>query len=124
MVITDRFRAIREAKKLSAEEVERRAGLKHSYLCDVEGGRIVPPLVVWGKIAVALEIPLAKLFYDGEGLPKLPNLPGRKTADDIPGVRQGIKKAGRNHCQRAIIRASSGRLRKEAKDGLAMPKLQ
>ena len=93
MVVGDRFRAIREAKKLSAEEVERRAGLEHSYLCDVEGGRIVPPLAVWEKIAVALEIPLAKLFYEGDGVPTLPNLPSRKTADDIVGVCQGIKKS-------------------------------
>ena len=92
MVIGDRFRTIREAKKLSAEEVERRAGLEHSYLCDVEAGRIVPPLVVWEKIAVALEIPLATLFYEGDGVPNLPNLPGRKTADDIAGICQGIKK--------------------------------
>ena len=36
MVIADRFRVIREAKNLSAEEVERRAGLEPWYLCDVK----------------------------------------------------------------------------------------
>lgn len=93
MLIAERFRTLREAKNLSAEEVERRAGLECRYLCDVESGKVVPPLSVWEKIALALEIPLAKLFYDGEGLPPLPNLPGRKTADDIAGVCQGIKKS-------------------------------
>jgi transcriptional regulator with XRE-family HTH domain len=87
VVIAERFRAIREAKNLSTEEVERRAGLERSYLRDVESGKTAPPLLVWEKIAVALEIPLAKLFYDSEGLLHLPNLPGRKTADDIAGVQ-------------------------------------
>jgi transcriptional regulator with XRE-family HTH domain len=81
--LVERFRAIREAKGLSAQEVESRAGLAASYVCEVENGTIVPTLHVWESIAAALEIPLAKLFYDGEGLPELPNLPGRKTADDI-----------------------------------------
>jgi hypothetical protein len=30
-----------------------------------------------------LEVPLYQLFYDGEEPPKLPNLPKRKTGDDI-----------------------------------------
>jgi transcriptional regulator with XRE-family HTH domain len=71
---------------LSAEEVELRAGLARSYLCDLENGHIVPSLAVLEKIATALEVPLAKLFYDGDGVPPLPNLPLRKTADDIAGA--------------------------------------
>jgi hypothetical protein len=34
-------------------------------------------------MARALEIPMYKLFYDGEEPPKLPNLLKRKSADDI-----------------------------------------
>jgi len=30
-----------------------------------------------------MEVPLYQLFYDGEEPPKVPNLPKRKTADDI-----------------------------------------
>jgi len=70
---------------VSAEEVGRRAGLEHSYLSGVENGQIVPTVAVWERIATALEIPLAKLFYDDEG-PQLRNLPGRKTADEIAGI--------------------------------------
>ena len=91
VLIVERLRIIREAMNLSAEEVELRAGLARSYLCDVENGQIVPPVAVWERIAVALEVPLAKLFYDGEGLPPLANLPGRKTADDIAGVRRILR---------------------------------
>jgi hypothetical protein len=34
-------------------------------------------------MARALEVPMYKLFYDGEAPPKLENLPKRKTADEI-----------------------------------------
>ena len=86
MLIVERFRAIRQTMNVNAEEVERRAGLEHSYLSDVENGQIVPTVAVWERIATALEIPLAKLFYDDESFPLLRNLPGRKTADEIAGV--------------------------------------
>ena len=86
MLIVERLRIIREAMNLSVEEVELRAGLAPLYLCDVENGQTVPSLAVLEKIATALDCPLAKLFYDGDGVPPLPNLPGRKTADDIAGA--------------------------------------
>ena len=86
VLIVERLRVIREAMNLSVEEIELRAGLARSYLCDVENGQIVPSLAVLEKIATALEVPLEKLFYDGDGVPPLPNLPGRKTADDIAGA--------------------------------------
>jgi hypothetical protein len=35
------------------------------------------------KMARALEVPMYQLFYDGEQPPKLPNLPKRKSSDDI-----------------------------------------
>ena len=34
-------------------------------------------------VARALEVPMYQLFYEGEDLPKLPNLLKRKTTDDI-----------------------------------------
>jgi len=85
VLIVERLRIIREAMNLSAEEVELRAGLARSYLYELENGQVVPSLAVLEKIATALEVPLAKLFYDG--VPPLPNLPRRKTADDIAGAR-------------------------------------
>src|SRR2546422_3271984 len=36
-----------------------------------------------GENGRALEVPLYQLFYDGEEPPELPNLPKRKTADEI-----------------------------------------
>lgn len=41
-------------------------------------------------MAWALEVPLYRLFYDGEAPPKLENLPKCKTAMKVPGnIRQG-----------------------------------
>jgi transcriptional regulator with XRE-family HTH domain len=49
----------------------------------VENGHTVPAVETLEKFARALEVPLYQLFYDGEQPPKLPNLPKRKSADDI-----------------------------------------
>ena len=86
MVMVKRLSAILRAKNLCAEEVGQRARLGRTYFCEVENGEITPSLAAWERIASALEAPLATLFYDGESPPHLPNLPARKTADDIAGV--------------------------------------
>jgi hypothetical protein len=51
-----------------------------------------------------MEIPLYHLFYDGEEPPALPNLPKRKTSDDI--VWGSSKKDARllNHLRRQLGR--------------------
>jgi transcriptional regulator with XRE-family HTH domain len=46
-------------------------------------GHTIPSVETLEKFARALEVPLYQVFYDGEEPPKLPNLPKRKTADDI-----------------------------------------
>src|SRR5882672_10507608 len=46
-------------------------------------GHTVPAIETLEKMARALEVPLYQLFYDGEEPPALPNLPKRKSADDI-----------------------------------------
>ena len=83
MIIGDRLRAIREQKKLSQGDIERRCGLLRCYLSRVENGHTVPNIETLEKWARALEVPLYQLFYDGEEPPKLPNLPDRKTEADL-----------------------------------------
>ncbi len=83
MVIGDRIRALREAKKLSQGDIEKRSGLKRSYISRVENGHTVPSVETLEKLAQALDLPLYQLFYDGEELPDLPTLPKRKPADKI-----------------------------------------
>jgi transcriptional regulator with XRE-family HTH domain len=83
MIIGDRLRALREEKKLSQGDIEKRTGLLRCYISRVENGHTVPAIETLEKIARALEIPLYKLFYDGEEPPSLPNLPKRRTADEL-----------------------------------------
>ena len=83
MIIGDRLRELREEKKLSQGDIEEKTGLLRCYVSRVENGHTVPAVETMEKFARALEVPMYQLFYDGEEPPKLPNLPKRKTADDI-----------------------------------------
>jgi len=78
MIIGDRLRALREQKKLSQGEIEKRTGLLRCYISRVENGHTVPAVETLEKFARALEVPVYQLFYDGEEPPKLPNLPTRR----------------------------------------------
>jgi transcriptional regulator with XRE-family HTH domain len=83
MVIGDRLRLLREEKKLSQGDIEKKTGLLRCYVSRVENGHTVPAVETLEKFARALEVPMYQLFYDGEEPPKLPNLLKRKSADDI-----------------------------------------
>lgn len=83
MIIGDRLRDMRVQKKLSQGDIEKRTGLLRCYISRVENGHTVPAIETIEKLARALEVPLYQLFYDGEEPPKLPNLPKRKSSDDI-----------------------------------------
>jgi len=89
MIIGDRLRSLRETKKLSQGDIEKRTGLLRCYISRVENGHTVPAIETLEKLARAMEIPLCQLFYDGEEPPELPNLPKRKTADDIAWGSKG-----------------------------------
>ncbi|MGC2333432.1 MAG: helix-turn-helix domain-containing protein [Candidatus Acidiferrales bacterium] len=83
MIISDRLRALREEKKLSQGDIEKRTGLLRCYISRVENGHTVPAIETLEKLARAMKVPLYQLFYDGEEPPELPNLPKRRSADDI-----------------------------------------
>jgi transcriptional regulator with XRE-family HTH domain len=83
MIIGERLRALREEKKFSQGDIEKRTGLLRCYVSCVENGHTTPNVETLEKMARALEIPMYKLFYDGEEPPKLPHLLKRKTTDDI-----------------------------------------
>ena len=89
MVIGDRLRALREEKKFSQGEIEKRTGLLRCYISRVENGHTVPAVETLEKFARALEVPIYQVFYDGEEPPKLPNLPKRKSADDVAWGSKG-----------------------------------
>jgi transcriptional regulator with XRE-family HTH domain len=83
MVIGTRLRALREERKLSQGDIEKRTGLLRCYISRVENGHTVPSIETLEKLAAALEIPLYQLFYEGEEPPPLPNLSKRKTTEEL-----------------------------------------
>jgi transcriptional regulator with XRE-family HTH domain len=70
MIISDRLRAVREAKNLSQGNIEERTGLLRCYISRVENGHTVPAIETLEKMARALEVPLYQLFYDGKKPPQ------------------------------------------------------
>ena len=74
MIIGDRLREMREEKKLSQGDIEKRTGLLRCYISRVENGHTVPAIETLEKMARALETPLYRLFYDGNEPLNLPIL--------------------------------------------------
>ena len=111
MVISDRLRELREEKKLSQGDIEKRTGLLRAYISRVENGHTVPAIETLEKLARALEVPLYQLFYDGEEPPQLPNLLKRKTSDDIVWGNSG-KSAVYLHKLRKCLSKTANRDRK------------
>ena len=104
MIIGDRLRAVREEKKLSQGDIEKRTGLLRPYISRIENGHTVPSVETLEKLARALEVPLYQLFYDGEEPPKLPYLPKRKTADEIVWGSSGREARFLNRLRRLLAR--------------------
>ncbi len=66
-----RLRSLREEKKLSQGDIEKRTGLLRCYISRVENGHTVPAVETLEKMARALEMPLYQLMYDGQEPPIL-----------------------------------------------------
>jgi transcriptional regulator with XRE-family HTH domain len=79
MIIGQRLRQIREEKKISQGDIERKTGLLRCYISRIENGHTVPTVETLQKFAHALEVPMYQLFYDSE---KPPELPKRKLTED------------------------------------------
>jgi transcriptional regulator with XRE-family HTH domain len=82
MVIGNRLKELRESKKLSQGDVEKRTGLLRCYVSRVENGHTVPAIETLEKLARAYEIPLYQLFYEGKEPPQVPNLLKRKSSEE------------------------------------------
>jgi|SRR5580658_4326406 transcriptional regulator with XRE-family HTH domain len=70
MIIGERLRVLREQKKMSQGDIEKRTGLLRCYLSRVENGHTVPAIETLEKLARALEMPLYQLLYDGDEPPR------------------------------------------------------
>lgn len=70
MLIGQKLREIREAKKMSQMEIAEATGLVQPYVSRVENGHTIPGVETLEKWASALKIPLYQIIYDGEEPPK------------------------------------------------------
>jgi transcriptional regulator with XRE-family HTH domain len=106
MVIGDRLRELREQKKFSQGDIEKRTGLLRCYVSRVENGHTVPAVETLEKFARALEVPVYQLFYDGEEPPKVPNLIKRKSSDDFVWGSSGKDAKFLNQLRRLLGKAT------------------
>ena len=91
--ISGRLHNLREERKLSQGDIEKRTGLLRCYISRVENGHTVPSLETLERLAAALEIPLYQLFYEGEEPPVLPNLSRRESTEDLVQDRSSDKES-------------------------------
>jgi transcriptional regulator with XRE-family HTH domain len=89
MLIGNRLRSLRERKGLSQGDIEKSTGLLRCYISRVENGHTVPSLETLERFATALEVPLYRLFYAGEGEAPTPNLTERLGLQEL--AEQGGK---------------------------------
>src|ERR1700735_5690654 len=74
MVISERLKALREQKKMSQGDIEKRTGLLRCFISRVENGHTVPAIATLEKLTRAMGVPLCQIFCDGEK-PPAPHLP-------------------------------------------------
>ena len=70
MNIGKRLMELRTTRNLSQGDIERRTGLLRCYVSRVENGHTVPSLETLERWAIALEVEVYQLFFEGEGKPK------------------------------------------------------
>ncbi|HUJ32381.1 MAG TPA: helix-turn-helix transcriptional regulator [Candidatus Acidoferrum sp.] len=109
MEIGDRLHALREAKKLTQGEIEKRTGLLRAYISRLENGRTIPTLDTLEKLARALEVPMYQLMYDGERIPRIQ----RRNPRD-----KGWGSSGRDATYLKRLRRALGRVSKEDRSAL------
>jgi hypothetical protein len=68
----------------------------------------VPAIETLEKLARALECPLYQIFYEGEEPPQLPNLPKRKSSDDIAWGSVGKDARFLNKLRRLLGKVEDG----------------
>ena len=78
MVIGERLKVLREQKKQSQGDIEKRSGFLRSYISRIENGHIVPSVNTLEKLARALEVPTYRLFTDQERIER-PDIPAVRT---------------------------------------------
>ena len=105
MVIGDRLRELREQKKLSQGHIEKRTGLLRCYISRVENGHTVPAVATLEKMARALEIPMYRLFHEGDAPAKAPAVFKTESPDDALWGNSGKDAKFLNQLRRLLGKA-------------------
>ena len=87
MLIGQRIRELRESKKLSQGDIEKRTGLLRCYTSRVEIGHTVPSIATLEKYAAALGVPLHQFFHDDKTPPRPLGLEKRQRNPSLWGLR-------------------------------------
>src|SRR6266542_6663268 len=82
--IGPRLRQLREQKGLFQRDIEERTGLLTCYISRVENGYKLPSLGTLERFALALNVPLYRLFYGGEGPPPTTPLSSGISPHNLP----------------------------------------
>jgi transcriptional regulator with XRE-family HTH domain len=95
MLIGHRIRQLRELKNLSQGDIQQRTGLIRCYTSRIENGHTVPSVETLEKYARALDIPLYRLFYEGDAPPRaidLPSAPKGREWGEAGNERRELRK--------------------------------
>jgi transcriptional regulator with XRE-family HTH domain len=90
MRIGERLRELCAASGLSIHELEHTAGLKTGYLSRVIEGAEVPTCDTLGRLAAALEVPVARLFREEGEVVSTPKLTPRLTLEQL--AQDGVER--------------------------------
>jgi transcriptional regulator with XRE-family HTH domain len=104
MLIGERLRELREDRKLSQGDIEKRTGLLRCYISRVENGHTVPAIETLEKMARAMEIPTYQLFYEGAKPPKPIYLPEPKDGSEREWGNSGKDAKMLNQFRRVLAR--------------------
>jgi transcriptional regulator with XRE-family HTH domain len=118
MLIGQKLREIREAKKMSQVEIAKATGLVQPYVSRVENGHTIPGVETLEKWASALRVPLYQILYDGDEPPKPLKLSGNHHSElwgnsgrqmhDLRRLRQYLAKM--NEQERELLISLAGRM--------------
>ncbi len=120
MVIGKRLRQLREERKLSQGDVEKRTGLLRCYISRVENGHTVPSLETLERFAASLGVPLYQLFCEDGTAPATPNLEPRKTLEEV--ATDGVQASSEDRFLAKIAQVSERLMETDRKILLALAK--
>ncbi|MDX6711025.1 MAG: hypothetical protein QOH96_2041 [Blastocatellia bacterium] len=83
MMMGDHLRFLREQMDLSQGDIQKRTGLLRCYISRVENNHTTPSVETLQKMALAMDIQLHQVLYDGPRPPELPKLVP-ENEDSIP----------------------------------------